>query len=154
MGKSAPLRSGYTTGACATAAMKGALYALIYQQSVPQVTIRLPIGHEVTFALHTCSYTAYEGYSSVIKDAGDDPDVTHQAESCARVMWNESPGVHLTRGIGVGLVTKKGLSVPVGEPAINPVPRSRSGVLDRLDLRHVAHAAGISTGGPTPGASR
>ena len=60
---------------------------------------------------------------NVIKDAGDDPDVTHQAEICARVIWSESPGVHLTRGVGVGLVTKKGLPVPVGEPAINPVPR-------------------------------
>jgi cobalt-precorrin-5B (C1)-methyltransferase len=123
MKKPSTLRSGYTTGACATAAMKGALYALIYQQYVPQVTIRLPVGHEVTFALHTCDYTTHEGYGSVIKDAGDDPDVTHQAEICARVMWSESPGVHLTRGVGVGLVTKKGLPVPVGAPAINPVPR-------------------------------
>ena len=70
MKKPTTLRSGYTTGACATAAMKGALYALIYQQYVPQVTIRLPVGQEVTFALHTCTYTAHEGYSSVIKDAG------------------------------------------------------------------------------------
>src|SRR5215475_6467445 len=123
MKKPTTLRSGYTTGAGATAAMKGALYALIYQHYVPQVTIRLPLGQEVTFALHTCAYTAHEGYSSVIKDAGDDPDVTHQAEICARVLWSEAPGVHLTRGVGVGLVTKKGLPVPVGEPAINPVPR-------------------------------
>jgi cobalt-precorrin-5B (C1)-methyltransferase len=59
----------------------------------------------------------------VIKDAGDDPDVTHKAEICARVTWSEQPGVHLTRGIGVGVVTRRGLPVPVGEPAINPVPR-------------------------------
>ena len=123
MEKHAALRSGYTTGACATAATRGALCALIYQRSFPEATIRLPIGREVTFALHACSYTADEGYSSVIKDAGDDPDVTHKAEICARVTWSEHPGVHLTRGVGVGLVTKKGLSVPVGEPAINPVPR-------------------------------
>src|SRR5262249_44568694 len=123
MEKRAALRSGYTTGACATAAAKGALYALIYQQCFSEATIRLPIGQDVTFALHACSYTAHEGRSSVIKDAGDDPDVTHQAEICARVTWSEHPGVHLTRGVGVGLVTKKGLPVPVGEPAINPVPR-------------------------------
>src|SRR4029450_3668477 len=86
-------------------------------------TIRLPIGQEVTFVLHSCSYTTHEGRSSVIKDAGDDRDVTHQAEICARVTWTEQPGVHLARGVGVGLVTKKGLPVPVGEPAINPVPR-------------------------------
>jgi cobalt-precorrin-5B (C1)-methyltransferase len=123
MEKHAALRSGYTTGACATAATKGALCALIYQRHFPTATIRLPIGHEVTFALHTCAYTAQEGRSSVIKDAGDDPDVTHLAEICARVTWNEQPGVQFARGVGVGLVTKKGLPVPVGEPAINPVPR-------------------------------
>jgi cobalt-precorrin-5B (C1)-methyltransferase len=59
----------------------------------------------------------------VIKDAGDDPDVTHQASICARVTWSTEPGVHFARGAGVGLVTRKGLPVPVGEPAINPVPR-------------------------------
>lgn len=83
----------------------------------------MPIEREVTFTLHSCTYTASEGRSSVIKDAGDDPDVTHNAEIRAHVTWCEQPGVHLARGIGVGLVTKKGLPVPVGEPAINPVPR-------------------------------
>src|SRR5215813_12858242 len=92
------LRSGYTTGACATAATKGALCALIYQQCFPEATIRLPTGRDVTFALHTCSYTTHEGYSSVIKDAGDDPDVTHQAEICARVTWSDRPGVRLAPG--------------------------------------------------------
>jgi len=123
MEKRATLRSGYTTGACATAATKGALCALIYQRCFPHTSIRLPRGQEVTFHLHSCSYTAHEGCSSVIKDAGDDPDVTHKAEICARVTWSEQPGVHLTQGVGVGVVTRRGLSVPVGEPAINPVPR-------------------------------
>ncbi len=117
------LRSGYTTGACATAATKGALLALIHQRHFPEAAIRLPMGQRVTFLLHTCSYTADEGRSSVIKDAGDDPDVTHQAEICARVTWHTEPGVHFVRGVGVGLVTRKGLPVPPGEPAINPVPR-------------------------------
>ncbi|MGE3539592.1 MAG: cobalt-precorrin-5B (C(1))-methyltransferase [Candidatus Tectimicrobiota bacterium] len=123
MEKPATLRSGYTTGACATAAAKGALQALIAQQCLAETTIRLPAGQEVTFRLHTCSYSSHEGSSSVIKDAGDDPDVTHQAEICARVTWCQQPGVHFTPGTGVGVVTKKGLPVPVGEPAINPVPR-------------------------------
>lgn len=117
------LRSGYTTGACATAATKGALLALIHQRHFLEVAIRLPMGRCVTFPLYTCSYTADEGRSSVIKDAGDDPDVTHQAEICARVTWHAQPEVHFVRGEGVGLVTKKGLPVPPGEPAINPVPR-------------------------------
>ena len=118
-----PLRSGYTTGACATAAAKGALLALIHQRRFAKARIRLPIGQSVTFPLHTCAYTPTEGCGSVIKDAGDDPDVTHKAEICARVTWQDQPGVGFARGVGVGLVTKPGLPIPPGEPAINPVPR-------------------------------
>ncbi len=118
------LRSGYTTGACATAASEAALRALVSQRQVTEVTIRLPFGQMVTFAIHSCTFTEYEGRASVIKDAGDDPDVTHQAEICSRVTWEGSePGISLRRGLGVGLVTKKGLPVAPGEPAINPVPR-------------------------------
>ncbi|HZV05297.1 MAG TPA: cobalt-precorrin-5B (C(1))-methyltransferase [Gemmataceae bacterium] len=117
------LRSGYTTGACAAAAAKGALLALVYQQIFDEVAIRLPQGQQVRFRLHTCSSTPEEGRSSVIKDAGDDPDVTDKAEICARVGWCDTPGVSFRRGQGVGLVTKMGLPVPPGEPAINPVPR-------------------------------
>src|SRR5215510_13176651 len=123
MERSPSLRSGYTTGACATAATRGALLALIYQRHFSEATIPLPIGQHVTFVLHTCSYTPDEGRSSVIKDAGDAPDVTHLAEICSRVTWHLAPGVHFVRGVGVGLVTQKGLPVPPGEPAINPVPR-------------------------------
>ncbi len=117
------LRCGYTTGACATAAAKGALLALIYQQAFDDVSIRLPQGQQVKFPLHSCSFTPDEGRSSVIKDAGDDPDATDKAEICASVSWSQSPGVTFRRGPGVGLVTKLGLPVPPGEPAINPVPR-------------------------------
>ncbi len=117
------LRSGYTTGACAAAASKGALLALIQQRSFADVAIRLPAGQTVTFALHTCTFTEPEGRASVIKDAGDDPDVTHLAEICSRVTWESGPDIVFRRGVGVGLVTKKGLPVPVGEPAINPAPR-------------------------------
>jgi cobalt-precorrin-5B (C1)-methyltransferase len=117
------LRSGYTTGACAAAAARGALLALVRQQPVADVAIPLPAGQTVTFALRSCTFTENEGRASVIKDAGDDPDVTHQAEICARVTWQSEPGVRFQRGVGVGLVTKKGLPVPPGEPAINPAPR-------------------------------
>jgi cobalt-precorrin-5B (C1)-methyltransferase len=126
------LRSGYTTGACATAAGKAALLALIDQQPIREVSIRLPGGAAVAFALHSCSCTETDGSASVIKDAGDDPDVTHGAEICARVSWGDAPGVTFRRGVGVGLVTKKGLPVPPGEPAINPAPR-------RLIAETVAH---------------
>lgn len=117
------LRSGYTTGACATAATKGALLALISQQTFDEVTIRLPQGQIVRLALSTCSFTPDEGRSSVIKDAGDDPDATDKAEICARVVWNQAGGVTFRRGPGVGLVTKRGLPIQPGEPAINPAPR-------------------------------
>src|SRR5260370_13586612 len=117
------LRSGYTTGACAAAASRGALLALVQQRPVADVAIPVPAGQPVTFALHSCAFTESEGRASVIKDAGDDPDVTDRAEICARVTWQSEPGVHFQRGVGVGLVTKKGLPVPPGEPAINPAPR-------------------------------
>jgi cobalt-precorrin-5B (C1)-methyltransferase len=117
------LRSGFTTGACAAAAARGALLALIGQRPVDRVSIRLPAGQSVPFALHSCTWTESEGRASVIKDAGDDPDVTHLAEIRVRVTWQSEPGVSFHRGEGVGLVTRKGLPVPPGEPAINPAPR-------------------------------
>jgi cobalt-precorrin-5B (C1)-methyltransferase len=117
------LRSGYTTGACAAAASRGALLALLRQQAVADVAIQLPAGQTVTFVLHSCAFSEHEGSASVIKDAGDDPDVTHLAEICSRVSWASAPGIDFRRGVGVGLVTKQGLPVPPGEPAINPAPR-------------------------------
>src|SRR3954447_13984878 len=74
------LRFGFTTGACAAAAAKAALHALIQQDMVKSVRIRLPIGDVVEFAVHSCGFSASEGRASVIKDAGDDPDVTDRAE--------------------------------------------------------------------------
>lgn len=134
------LRSGYTIGACATAATKGALLALLHQRRFETARIHLPIGQSVTFELHTCTYTPHEGYSSVIKDAGDDPDVTHQAEICARVTWEPAPGVYFARGEGVGLVTKAGLPIPPGEPAINPVPRQMMTETVQSILERTGHA--------------
>src|ERR1035438_5705439 len=90
------LRSGFTTGACATAATRGALLALAYQRAFTETTIRLPQGKLVTFPLHTCAFNDTEGRSSVIKDAGDDPDVTDKAEICALVTWNSEAGVYGT----------------------------------------------------------
>ncbi|HEY7328435.1 MAG TPA: cobalt-precorrin-5B (C(1))-methyltransferase [Gemmataceae bacterium] len=146
------LRSGYTTGACATAAAKGALLALIYQQTVDEVAIRLPQGQLVKFQLRTCSFTPDEGRSSVIKDAGDDPDATDKAEICARVAWSDAPGVAFQRGPGVGLVTKLGLPVSPGEPAINPVPRrmiaqTLQEVLDEAGSPHTGLTVEISVPG-------
>jgi cobalt-precorrin-5B (C1)-methyltransferase len=138
------LRTGYTTGACATAATAAALSALVRQEDLREVTISLPIGRPATFTLHSCTHTPEQGRASVIKDAGDDPDVTHGAEIVARVTWSDQPGVHFRRGVGVGLVTKKGLPVPPGEPAINPVPRQMmSDVARRILAESGTDRAGV-----------
>lgn len=115
------LRTGYTTGACAAAAAKAAAQALITQQAVAEVKVRLPIGREVTFAIHRCQFGPDSAFCSVIKDAGDDPDCTHGAEICARVIGATQR--ELVGGEGVGTVTRPGLGLEVGGPAINPVPR-------------------------------
>ena len=117
------MRTGYTTGACATAAAKAATEALLGQRPVRQVTIHLPIGRDATFAIVSCEIRPESCRCAVIKDAGDDPDVTHGAEIRAEVRWHDAPGMHLRGGEGVGVVTRPGLGLEVGGPAINPVPR-------------------------------
>ncbi|MCR8631370.1 cobalt-precorrin-5B (C(1))-methyltransferase [Paenibacillus radicis (ex Xue et al. 2023)] len=118
-----PLRHGYTTGSCATAATQAALTALILQESQLHATIRIPIGEIVTFEIVRCEYEAERAEAEIIKDGGDDPDATHKARIISEVSWRSEPGIELDGGIGVGRVTKPGLPVPVGEAAINPVPR-------------------------------
>ncbi|MFX3623850.1 MAG: cobalt-precorrin-5B (C(1))-methyltransferase [Ectobacillus sp.] len=117
------LREGYTTGACATAAAKAALTALITGEEQTEATIYLPIKRFATFHLENCEVTGETGAASIMKDAGDDPDATHGALIVATVSWAEKRGIALDGGVGVGRVTKPGLPVPVGEAAINPVPR-------------------------------
>ncbi|GAB7387061.1 cobalt-precorrin-5B (C(1))-methyltransferase [Bacillaceae bacterium] len=136
------LRYGYSTGACATAAAKGALLALITQAEQREVTIALPIGKEVTFALARCEFTADMALAGVIKDGGDDPDATHGALIQATVTWTGEAGIELDGGTGVGRVTKPGLPVPVGEAAINPVPRK----MIRETVQSVLEAYGIERG--------
>lgn len=117
------MRTGFTTGACATAAAVAATQALLTQVPVLEVTIHLPAGQDATFAMHRCELTADSCTCCVIKDGGDDPDVTSGAEICATVRRSNQPGLALTGGIGVGTVTRPGLGLEVGGPAINPVPR-------------------------------
>lgn len=118
------LREGLTTGACSTAAAKAAaLLATGSSQNLSEVTSKLPMGREQVFTLFRQAAVA-DGYKvSVIKDAGDDPDVTHGAEITATVTMTKEPGITLKNGQGVAKVTKPGLGLTVGEPAINPVPR-------------------------------
>ena len=122
-----PLRHGYTTGACAAAAALGAALLLRDRQLVSKVELPLPAGFAAEFALHGQSFDEKSGRCFVIKDAGDDPDVTHGVEVHVELAWVPAaiwqPAIELVGGIGVGRVTKPGLAVAVGEPAINPVPR-------------------------------
>ena len=118
------LRRGWTTGACATAAAKAAYTALLTGRFPDPVTIILPKGERPAFALARENLSAGAASAAIVKDAGDDPDVTHLATVRATVRRGKAgSGVTFKAGPGVGTVTKPGLPLPVGEPAINPVPR-------------------------------
>ena len=119
-----PLRSGWTTGACATAAAKAAYQALLTGEFPDPVEVTLPRGQHPAFALATTSMGHGSATAGVVKDAGDDPDVTHGALILATIR-RAAPGsgVSFRAGEGVGMVTRPGLPIPPGEPAINPVPR-------------------------------
>ena len=136
-----PLRRGWTTGACATAATKAALGALLGHGFTDPVTITLPGGQMPAFALAHELEGAGFAEAGIVKDAGDDPDVTHGALVFARVEPGAAgAGVTFHAGEGVGTVTKPGLPLAVGEPAINPVPRRMmTGVVEEL-----AVAAGVA----------
>ncbi len=116
------LRRGWTTGACAAAAAKSACAALLGRGFLDPVSITLPRGEEPRFALEHREEGEGWARACIIKDAGDDPDVTHGALICAKVSRGAN-GLRFLAGEGVGTVTKPGLPIAVGEPAINPVPR-------------------------------
>lgn len=118
------LRRGWTTGACAAAAAKAACAALLCGDFPDPVEITLPGGTRPAFALATQRLGGGEAMAGIVKDAGDDPDVTHGALVMATVRPG-APGSGITfkAGAGVGTVTRPGLPLPVGEPAINPAPR-------------------------------
>jgi len=121
------LRQGFSTGTAAAAAAQGALYELLARPCPDLVEAPLPGGGSFAVPLHRHGRKGDMGEAVVIKDAGDDPDVTNGAEIGARVWRLDSSGseenISLLGGEGVGRVTKPGLVLAVGEPAINPVPR-------------------------------
>jgi len=134
------LRTGYTTGTCASAAAKGAAMNLLGAH--PKVVeVKLPLGATANISLHESWIKDGSAFCTVIKDAGDDPDVTHGAEIGAKVSFIPSKKksdsgklpLILKGGKGVGVVTKPGLPVKKGEAAINPVPRK----MVRASLRDV-----------------
>ena len=137
-----PLRTGWTTGACATAAVKAACQALATGEFPDPVSIRLPQGQEPAFALALHHMADGAATAGIVKDAGDDPDVTHGALVLASVRpLAAGSGVRFKAGAGVGTVTRPGLPVAVGEPAINPAPR-------KMMRAAVAEIAALH-GGPT-----
>jgi cobalt-precorrin-5B (C1)-methyltransferase len=139
------LRRGYTTGTCAAAATKAAATALATGQAPSQVTLRLPAGVEATLSVHRVCIDDERATCSVVKDAGDDPDVTHGAEICATVTWAGEPGAVVIRGgPGVGTVTRPGVGIPVGEAAITRVPRRMIAEAAREALGPLCRERGVT----------
>jgi cobalt-precorrin-5B (C1)-methyltransferase len=118
------LRTGWTTGTCASAAAKAAAVGLVAGRLPEQVEVALPSGKRVSFEV-LMPKGPLEPCAAVVKDAGDDPDCTDGAVMTAEVRFGEagSGETELKAGEGIGMVTKPGLGLPVGAPAINPVPR-------------------------------
>jgi len=121
---SPPLRRGWTTGSCAAAAVRAACVALLTGECPAMAEIELPGGARPSFAVAICETDGASATAGVVKDAGDDPDVTHGALVKATLRRGApGSGIVYLAGQGVGMVTKPGLAIPPGEPAINPVPR-------------------------------
>ena len=117
--RTAGLRTGWTTGTCASAAAKAAAVGLVVGVAPHQVEVGLPGGRRVAFPVDAEA----PNRCVVVKDAGDDPDCTHGARLTAEAAWLGTGETQLLAGPGVGTVTRPGLGLPVGAPAINPVPR-------------------------------
>ena len=131
----APLRRGWTTGACASGAARAAFEALLTGRFPDPAPVVLPNGLRPEFALACHDLGTGFALAGIVKDAGDDPDVTHGALVVARVeLAAPGAGVTFRAGEGVGTVTRPGLPLPPGEPAINPAPRA----MIRANLAEVA----------------
>src|SRR5437762_2816240 len=141
----AKLRRGWTTGACAAAAARAAFAALLTGRFPDPVTIRLPRGEMPSFPLALAELSDGIARAGIVKDAGDDPDVTQGALIIAELAWADpGSGIRFRAGAGVGTVTRAGLPLAVGEPAINPAPRA----MIQGALIDIAEANGAAFSGP------
>ena len=118
------LRKGFTTGTAATASSKAAILAIINQKKIDSVEVTLPKEKTISIKIHRCIFEQSKARCSVIKDGGDDPDVTHSAEIVVDVSLTPNANqIEIDGGEGVGIVTKPGLGLEVNKPAINPTPK-------------------------------
>ena len=123
-GENVKLKTGYTTGSSATAAAKAALLSIINQEKIESVEILLPKRSFIQIPVHSCEFELNNAKCSVIKNGGDDPDVTHGAEIIVELsITNKINEIEIDGGEGVGIVTKPGLGLEINKPAINPVPK-------------------------------
>ena len=135
------LRCGHTTGTCAAAATKAALMMLFSQKDIGAVRITTPKGIELSLSVEDPRFSRYEASCAVRKDGGDDTDCTHGTLICSHVSLSKE-GISIDGGKGVGRVTKKGLDQPVGNAAINRVPRE----MIRNSVKEVCESFGYSGG--------
>jgi cobalt-precorrin-5B (C1)-methyltransferase len=141
--RSPALRRGWTTGACAAAAARAAFVAMLEGRFPDPVAIRLPRRGTVQFPLALAELRNSCARVGIVKDAGDDPDITNGALIIAETAWAAfGSGVSFTAGEGVGKVTRAGLSLTIGEPAINPAPRAL--------IRDMLIDAAAEVGAPSP----
>jgi cobalt-precorrin-5B (C1)-methyltransferase len=118
------LRTGFTTGTCATASSIAGLLAIINQKKIDSVDVALPNGNNITIRIHSCEFNKTKAKCSVIKDGGDDPDVTHGAEIIVELTLTQNVNqIEIDGSQGVGVVTKPGLGLEINKPAINPTPK-------------------------------
>jgi cobalt-precorrin-5B (C1)-methyltransferase len=127
------LRTGFTTGTCATAAAKAALTAIMSQKKVESVVVLLPKEKKLAINISSCEFDSTTARCSVIKDGGDDPDVTHGAEIIVDLQLTDNANqIEIDGSHGVGRVTKPGLGLEIGSAAINPTPKKM--IIENLTL--------------------
>jgi cobalt-precorrin-5B (C1)-methyltransferase len=144
------MRYGYTTGSCATAATKAALLMLISGRDVERVEINLPVKKTAEFMIERRDINKNYCMAAVKKDGGDDPDVTTGLYIYSKVEYSVNSGIEITGGEGIGTVTKEGLPIKPGNPAINPVPLKmiRSAVQGILESKGVDKGIKVTISAP------
>lgn len=136
------LRYGYTTGTCAAAASKAALYMLINQKKLSVVEVLTPSGYDLLLDVEHGFFNSDYAECAVRKYAGDDPDVTNGLYVFSKVEFIEQKNIEITGGEGVGVVTKGGLSVEVGQHAINPIPKE----MIKSDIKRILESYNLDRG--------